>query len=137
MTGIEWTGKTWNPATGCDPVSPGCDHCYALRDAARLKRMGQAKYQADGDPRTSGPGFGVTIHPETLTIPLGWRKPRRIFVNSMSDLSGGVTILVTPSPQLRQGIYAGLCARQLSRTRVAWRSGPAGPVSLDLGSAAD
>src|ERR1039458_4015856 len=75
MTGIEWTGKTWNPATGCDRVSPGCDHCYALRDAARLKRMGQAKYQADGDPRTSGPGFGVTIHPETLTIPLGWRKP--------------------------------------------------------------
>jgi protein gp37 len=55
MTGIEWTDETWNPATGCDRVSPGCDHCYALRDAARLKRMGQAKYQADGDPRTSGP----------------------------------------------------------------------------------
>jgi protein gp37 len=54
--------------------------------AARLKAMGQAKYQADGDPRTSGPGFGLTVHPDTLDAPLKWRKPRRVFVNSMSDL---------------------------------------------------
>jgi protein gp37 len=54
--------------------------------AKRLKGMGQAKYQNDGDPRTSGPGFGLTVHPDALDIPLHWRKPRRVFVNSMSDL---------------------------------------------------
>jgi protein gp37 len=85
-TGIEWTDETWNPTTGCDRVSPGCDHCYAATMAARLKGMGQPKYQRDGDPRTSGPGFGLTEHPDVLDQPLRWRKPRRVFVNSMSDL---------------------------------------------------
>jgi protein gp37 len=65
---IEWTEATWNPVTGCDRISPGCDNCYALALAARLKRMGQAGYQRDGDPRTSGPGFGVTLHPGTGSI---------------------------------------------------------------------
>jgi protein gp37 len=83
---IEWTEATWNPVTGCDRVSPGCDHCYALSLAARLKAMGQAKYQRDGDPRTSGPGFGVTVHEDELDTPRQWRRPRVIFVNSMSDL---------------------------------------------------
>jgi protein gp37 len=83
---IEWTEATWNPVTGCDRVSAGCDHCYALTLAARLKAMGQPKYQRDGDPRTSGPGFGVTMHPDELEIPIRWRRPRVIFVNSMSDL---------------------------------------------------
>ena len=83
---IEWTQATWNPVTGCDRISPGCQHCYALTLAARLKAMGQAKYQTDGRPPTSGPGFGVTTHPQALTQPLGWQRPRRIFVNSMSDL---------------------------------------------------
>jgi protein gp37 len=86
MTGIEWTQAVWNPTTGCDRVSPGCDHCYAMTMAKRLKGMGQAKYQRDGDPRTSGPGFGLTVHPDVLDLPLRWRKPRRVFVNSMSDL---------------------------------------------------
>lgn len=72
--------------TGCDRVSPGCDHCYAMTLAKRLKGMGSAKYQQDGDPRTSGLGFGVTEHPSTLTQPLTWTKPQRVFVNSMSDL---------------------------------------------------
>ncbi len=85
-TKIEWTHTTWNPVTGCDRISPGCQHCYALTLAARLKAMGQAKYQRDGDPRSSGPGFGVTCHPDTLDAPLGWRKPRLVFVDSMSDL---------------------------------------------------
>jgi protein gp37 len=98
---IEWTDTTWNPSTGCDKVSPGCGMarpgtddesagqtggCYALSMAKRLKAMGSEKYQNDGDPRTSGPGFGVTAHPDVLTAPLGWRKPRKVFVNSMSDL---------------------------------------------------
>ena len=65
-TSIEWTEVTWNPTTGCDRISAGCDHCYALTLAKRLKAMGQAKYQADGDPRTSGPGFGLTVHPDSL-----------------------------------------------------------------------
>jgi protein gp37 len=83
---IEWTEVTWNPTTGCDRVSAGCDHCYALTLAKRLKGMGSAKYQNDGDPRTSGPGFGVTAHESTLAAPLRWREPRVVFVNSMSDL---------------------------------------------------
>lgn len=83
---IEWTEATWNPTTGCDRVSPGCDNCYAMTLAKRLKAMGQAKYQNDGDPRTSGPGFGLTVHPDALQIPYGWRSPRTVFVNSMSDL---------------------------------------------------
>ncbi len=103
MTSIEWTrgddgaeGATWNPTTGCDKISPGCGlprfdgdatgGCYAMTMANRLKAMGQAKYQNDGAPRTSGPGFGLTVHPGALAIPLHWRKPRRVFVNSMSDL---------------------------------------------------
>src|SRR5918911_1643535 len=85
-TSIEWTNETWNPTTGCDRVSDGCTNCYALTMAKRLKGMGAAKYQRDGDPRTSGPGFGVTVHPDVFDLPLRWRKPRRIFVNSMSDL---------------------------------------------------
>ena len=83
---IEWTEATWNPTTGCDQTSPGCDNCYALNLAKRLRAMGQAKYQNDGDPRTSGPGFRLTLHPDALEIPYGWRAPRVIFVNSMSDL---------------------------------------------------
>ncbi|MFG2473534.1 DUF5131 family protein [Streptomyces fagopyri] len=91
-TTIEWTDATWNPTTGCDRISPGCDHCYALPLAKRLKGMEQArgtarpKYQNDGDPRTSGPGFGITTHPDTLDEPTRWRTPRMVFVNSMSDL---------------------------------------------------
>jgi protein gp37 len=83
---IEWTEATWNPVTGCDRVSAGCDHCYALTLAARLKAMGSPKYQHDGDPRTSGPGFDVRLHPDELIVPRRWRRPRRVFVNSMSDL---------------------------------------------------
>lgn len=83
---IEWTEATWNPTTGCDQVSPGCENCYAMTLAKRLKAMGQAKYQNDGDPRTSGPGFGLTVHPDALKVPYGWRSPRTVFVNSMSDL---------------------------------------------------
>lgn len=86
MSAIEWTGKTWNPTTGCDRISPGCDNCYALTLAKRLKGMGSPKYQTDGDPRTSGPGFGVAMHGDALSIPLRWRKPTMVFVNSMSDL---------------------------------------------------
>jgi protein gp37 len=86
MTGIEWTEQTWNPVTGCDRISPGCDHCYALTLAKRLKAMGNPKYQNDGNPVTSGPGFAVTCHPEALALPYRWRKPRTVFVNSMADL---------------------------------------------------
>jgi protein gp37 len=85
-TTIEWAQKVWNPTTGCDTVSPGCDNCYAKTMAKRLKGMGQVKYQNDGDPRTSGPGFGLTIHPDALDVPRGWKTGHRIFVNSMSDL---------------------------------------------------
>lgn len=83
---IEWTEATWNPTTGCDRTSPGCDHCYALTLAKRLKAMGVDKYQRDGDPRTSGPGFALTLHDDVLAVPYSWRRPRTVFVNSMSDL---------------------------------------------------
>lgn len=83
---IEWTEVTWNPTTGCDRTSPGCDNCYALTLAKRLKAMGQAKYQNDGDPRTSGPGFALTLHEDVLGAPCSWSGHRTVFVNSMSDL---------------------------------------------------
>jgi protein gp37 len=85
-TSIEWTEVTWNPTTGCDRISAGCDHCYALTLARRLKAMGQAKYQQDGDPRTSGPGFGLSVHQGALQQPYAWPGHRTVFVNSMSDL---------------------------------------------------
>jgi protein gp37 len=83
---IEWTEATWNPTTGCDQTSPGCDNCYALTLAKRLKAMGQPKYQNDGNPRTSGPGFALTVHENALNIPRRWSSPKTVFVNSMSDL---------------------------------------------------
>ena len=85
---IEWTDATWNPVAGCNIVSPGCTNCYAMRMAARLELMGQPKYQ--GLTRITGRRhvWNGTIRCDeaSLEIPLGWRKPRRIFVNSMSDL---------------------------------------------------
>ena len=83
---IEWTEATWNPTTGCDQVSKGCDNCYALTLSRRLKAMGVAKYQNDGNERTSGPGFALTCHPSALDQPKQWKSPRVVFVNSMSDL---------------------------------------------------
>lgn len=74
---IEWTESTWNPVTGCSKISEGCANCYAERMAYRLKAMGQRNYSN---------GFEVTLHPSALSIPLKWKKPRMIFVNSMSDL---------------------------------------------------
>ena len=85
-TGIEWTETTWNPTTGCDRTSHGCDNCYALTLAKRLKAMGNPRYQNDGDPTHSGPGFGLTLHEDLLELPHRWRAPRVVFVNSMSDL---------------------------------------------------
>ncbi len=85
-SGIEWTEATWNPTTGCDRVSPGCDRCYAQTLAKRLKAMGSPKYQNDGDPSTSGPGFGLTLHRSSLDVPRRWSAPRLVFVDSMSDL---------------------------------------------------
>ncbi|MFE9405308.1 DUF5131 family protein [Streptomyces sp. NPDC006530] len=83
---IEWTEATWNPTTGCDRLSAGCDNCYALLLAKRLKAMGAPKYQTDGNPTTSGEGFGLALHPDSLTLPYRWKSPRTVFVNSMSDL---------------------------------------------------
>jgi protein gp37 len=77
QSSIEWTDATWNPITGCTKISPGCKHCYAERLAARLKAMGNPRYRN---------GFAVMLHPDQLSLPLRWRTPRRIFVNSMSDL---------------------------------------------------
>lgn len=90
-TNISWATDVWNPTTGCDQVSEGCGlgvsgQCYAMTLAARLKAMGNPRYQVDGKPPRSGPGFGVTLHEDKLLEPVGWKKPRRIFVNSMSDL---------------------------------------------------
>jgi protein gp37 len=74
---IEWTEATWNPVTGCDKVSPGCAHCYAERMTRRLQAMGQRNYVD---------GFAVRTHEHMLEHPLRWKRPLRIFVNSMSDL---------------------------------------------------
>lgn len=74
---IEWTESTWNPVTGCTKISPGCDHCYAERLAKRLRAMGQANYAN---------GFELTLQEQMLELPIRWRKPQTVFVNSMSDL---------------------------------------------------
>jgi protein gp37 len=74
---IEWTESTWNPVTGCTKISPGCANCYAERMANRLKAIGHPNYAN---------GFNVTLHEQVLELPLNWKKPQIIFVNSMSDL---------------------------------------------------
>jgi protein gp37 len=74
---IEWTESTWNPITGCTKISPGCKNCYAERMAKRLKAMGQPNYAN---------GFKLTLQEHAVELPLSWRKPQTIFVNSMSDL---------------------------------------------------
>lgn len=74
---IEWTEATWNPVTGCSKISLGCTNCYAEKMAMRLKAMGQKNYAN---------GFAVTLQPHMLEVPLRWKKPTQIFVNSMSDL---------------------------------------------------
>lgn len=74
---IEWTDASWNPVTGCTQVSPGCDHCYALTFAERFRGVAGHPYEQ---------GFDLKLWPERLEMPLKWRQPRRIFVNSMSDL---------------------------------------------------
>lgn len=76
-TGIEWTDATWNPITGCTKISPGCKNCYAERLALRLRAMRSPRYRN---------GFAVTLQPDQVDLPLRWRRPRRVFVNSMSDL---------------------------------------------------
>lgn len=77
QSSIEWTEATWNPLTGCTKISPGCKFCYAERMAKRLRGMGQPRYAN---------GFELTLHEQALEIPLAWKKPQRIFVNSMSDM---------------------------------------------------
>jgi protein gp37 len=74
---IEWTDATWNPVTGCTKISPGCKFCYAERMALRLQAMGQERYRD---------GFQVRLQEDALEVPLRWKRPRMIFVNSMSDL---------------------------------------------------
>jgi len=74
---IEWTESTWNPVTGCTKLSTGCRHCYAERMSIRLKAMGQPNYIN---------GFQLTVHEHVLGMPLFWKRPQTIFVNSMSDL---------------------------------------------------
>ncbi len=74
---IEWTEATWNPVTGCTKISPGCRHCYAERMAKRLRAMGQPNYAA---------GFKPAVHELSLDLPLTWKTPQTVFVNSMSDL---------------------------------------------------
>lgn len=74
---IEWTDMTWNPVTGCSKISSGCKHCYAERMARRLQAMGANRYAN---------GFNVTLHHDLIELPKTWKKPRLIFVNSMSDL---------------------------------------------------
>jgi protein gp37 len=85
---IEWTDATWNPVAGCTVISPGCTNCYAMRMAARLEAMGTTKYA--GLTRRSGGRSvwtgTVRVDHEALAVPLRWRKPRMVFVNSMSDL---------------------------------------------------
>lgn len=77
ISSIEWTEMTWNPTTGCDKISAGCKNCYAEVMSKRLQAMGLPKYAN---------GFSLTLHPKELSTPYNWKKPKKVFVNSMSDL---------------------------------------------------
>ncbi|MGH6870483.1 MAG: DUF5131 family protein [Rhizomicrobium sp.] len=88
LSDIEWTAATWNPVSGCKIISPGCTNCYAMRMAARLQAMGHPAYddvtrKSGGRPKWTG---NLHLNEAALEIPMRWRKPRKIFVNSMSDL---------------------------------------------------
>jgi protein gp37 len=113
-TRIEWTDTTWNPVTGCTKISAGCDHCYADSIATRFA----------GTPAFPN-GFNPTLRPERLGDPLHWRQPRRVFVNSMSDLSGGVESglvrLATLFSLVNTATRSAWRARQVSWTRAPVR----------------
>jgi protein gp37 len=100
LSDIEWTDATWNPVTGCTMISPGCTNCYAMRMAARLQAIGHPSYanvtrKSGGRPVWTGK---VLLNENSLSVPLRWRSPRKIFVNSMSDLfQDGV-----PAPFIRK-----------------------------------
>jgi len=105
---IEWTDATWNPVTGCTQVSPGCDHCYALTFAERFRGVSNHPYEQ---------GFDLKLWPNRLELPLKWKKPRRIFVNSMSDLfhkdvpDSFILDVFTTMTQANQHIYQVLTKR--------------------------
>ncbi|MCB2085553.1 MAG: phage Gp37/Gp68 family protein [Sphingomonadaceae bacterium] len=88
QSSIEWTDLTWNPVVGCSIESAGCKNCYAMRMAARLQAMGHEKYEGLTKRSKRGAVWTdrVRCHEESIEIPLNWKKPRRVFVNSMSDL---------------------------------------------------
>jgi hypothetical protein len=102
---IEWTESIWNSVTGCDDASPSCENCYARRMAHRLQAMGAYNYRN---------GFELTLQPQMLDRPLRWRKPQRVFVNSMSDLfhvssQAQEATQVSKTPAARQAAGVGEC----------------------------
>ena len=115
---IEWTVTTWSKTTGCDQMSSGCNNCYALSLAKRLKAMGQAKYQNDGDPRTSGPHFGLTLHPDVSKEPYRCKSPRLVFVKSM----------------FRRGLRLSVPSAAVSQTAWVSAASPASSAFVSLGA---
>src|SRR5438094_9092591 len=120
---IEWTDAPWNPVTGCTKISPGCKNCYAERLATRLRLMGNPRYRL---------GFKLALHEDQLGLPLRWKRPRRIFVNSMSDLFhdavpddfiAQIWTVMAATPQHTYQILTKRHARMRSLVRrIAWRS---------------
>ena len=116
---IEWTDETWNPVTGCSRVSPGCDNCYMFALYPRLRAMSVPGYEASPDR--------VQMLPERLRVPLSWRRPRRVFVNSMSDLFHPhveydfITKVFAVMRQARQHVFQVLTKRP-GRAAGWWRS---------------
>lgn len=115
-TTIEWTQKSWNPVTGCDRVSEGCDHCYAEAIATRF-----------GGSKAFPNGFEVTLHPERLSDPLKWRKSQMVFVNSMSDLfhedipDEFITSVFTTMAQAKQHTFQVLTKRPQRMSKIMGR----------------
>src|SRR5579863_9863555 len=107
---IEWTEFTWNPVTGCIKISQGCKHCYAERMAKRLKAMGAQRY-ADG--------FRPTLHWDLIDAPRAWRKPRLVFVNSMSDLFQETSLRHSSAECLRPWLRALSTRSRFSRSEAS------------------
>ena len=140
---IEWTDATWNPIVGCSVTSPGCTNCYAMTMAARLERMGSERYTGLTKPSKAGPVWTGVLRqaPEaTLLQPLRWRQPRRIFVNSMSDLFhedvpdewiDQVFAVMALAPQHTFQVLTKRAARMRAYLSAA-RAHPVGLAALDL-----
>lgn len=145
LSDIEWTDATWNPVSGCKVISPGCTNCYAMRMAARLQAMEHPAYEgvvrkSGGRPKWTG---RVHLNEGSLDIPLKWRSPRKIFVNSMSDLfqdgvpADFIVRVWNVMVQAEQHVFQILTKRPENMLRIVTENGLAARPNIWLGTSVE